>query len=343
MNVNVKQFLNKLNGNQEILTEFNQYLRELPSKRSIQRSKNTNYNNLSTIKKLLEFIENDLDNYTKINIENWIQGYKAKYAAFSKVKNFTKFLYEKNYIEEETYKQIMKMRFKNSKNGKKKYAIQKREWNNVINQVSGVRKFAVWLLLNTGIRVGELIHLETTDIIINHKTKQYYLKIQDKSLREIKWYPKSDSSIRDIRLSPRMINVIEDYLKIRKSQNLPHKFLLYNTKTNRFTKRGERIKYESTINKWMKDITILDESINESCVIKNCKENKPHRHISPHETRYSFASHMYYSGRDKGYDSLHEVSKLLGHSNPQTTGIYLQLDKKELESRIERLYEIADM
>lgn len=353
----LKHFLaNKKNPNHKILNQFAEYLREQPSKRSIKRSFSTDYNIITAVDNFLTFSKKEYSEITIIDIENFLENFQAKSAMAGRIKYFIMFLYENSLLKEESYKKIINKKYKNNNIKNKKFAIPFEHWKVIANQLSGVRKFSVMLMFFSGIRVGELINLAINDLKFDEKLDRYKLYIQPKKDEKGKiiWYPKTDKSIREIPLDPSCNSWIDQYLAIREKQDLLHNYLLYTTKSNAKAERGEKINYESNVNVWLKKIyydtpnesfkeckeiisrtTIKDPENPKKRIIKNiyCTYTKPHRHISPHVTRYSYASHIYYSGRDNGFDVLDEVSKLLGHTDSKTTSVYLQLDKVNEEKR----------
>jgi len=343
----IDYFLDNRCGKLEsVMKEFYTYLQTLPSKK-IKRSSGTNYAILTLVNKYLESINYNIDNISQISINKLLEKYTTKNQVFMKIKHFNTFLYKTNRLSESKYKELIEKKFNESKsfkNPEKKFAIPFERWPECYNQLSGVKRFACYLLFYTGVRPGELINLETTDFIINHKTQEYTLKIQPKyNNGKLIWYPKSNNGIRDIELVPSCIPLIEKYLQIReergKELNINHNYLLYATKPNNKVKKGDKIKYELNINDWLGKI-ILDYP-NDSftkCKAKinrhtKCKVKIPHRHISPKTCRYSYLTHVYYANRDKGLDALDEVRKLAGHSNSIVTFEYLNLDKVDQKER----------
>ena len=340
---------------QELFLNYLNYLLNFKSKRNVPRSYNTIYVDLLVAINYSKTIAFNNKNINNISISKYLNAIETKGAYFSKLKIFFDFLNQLEMLDEKVKAQILSnTHFKNpiKTYKEKKFAIPQHKWIDLYNQLSGVRKFALWFLFHTGVRVGELISLETKDIMIDDTTDTYYIKIHPHS--DIHFYPKTESSIRDIPLRKQEAKEIKNFLKIRSAKHLNHDYLIYNTrknfnhkKENRFIAsydghdtKNMRVMVEKTIEHWLDEVLYYDEIPKENFTCEHkittkithnkgksytpkCFEvfpNTPsHRHITPHLCRYSFASNIYYKGKDEGVDLLNEVSKLLGHSNSQIT------------------------
>jgi site-specific recombinase XerD len=164
------------------------------------------------------------------------------------------------------------------------------------NTIFGIRDRAILeLLYGTGMRVGELVNLNITDIDLYEKTvrvfgkgsKERILPLGNPSIKAVKKY----LSVRDIFRK-----------KISLDKNGQNALLL-----NRF---GERLSARSI----------------RRLIIKYMKIAGLNRKISPHVLRHSFATHLLGGGAD-----LRSVQELLGHESLSTTQIYTHITKERLK------------
>ena len=147
--------------------------------------------------------------------------------------------------------------------------------------------YAMELMLETGIRVGECLALDWNDVDIEkHKLHIHKTVVEEASGKAyIREGAKTDSSKRVVPLSPRAVEILRELAAKSETDYL----FCCNKKT--------WLKY-STIRKW---------------VIEVCERaSVPYR--SPHAFRHTFATNQFYKGTN-----IKILSKLLGHSNTSIT------------------------
>jgi len=186
-------------------------------------------------------------------------------------------------------------------NKKLPYFLYSQEVNKLIetpplNTLLGIRDRAILeLLYGTGIRVGELVHLNVHDIDLYEKT----IRIFGKGSKE-----------RILPLSNPSIHAVEEYLA---SRNIFRKNVSINKNDldalllNRFGGRLSARNIRRIIIKYMKMAGL-------------------NKKISPHVLRHSFATHLLGGGAD-----LRSVQELLGHESLSTTQIYTHITKERLK------------
>lgn len=140
------------------------------------------------------------------------------------------------------------------------------------------------LLYATGMRVSELVALNTDDLLL-----------EDEQVRCA-----GRSKERLLPLPPSTVTSLEEYLDISRSQLArnsggPEVALFLNHRGKRLTRQGF----------WL--------------ILKNYAQQLGVQDITPHTLRHSFAAHMLATGAD-----LRSVQTLLGHASISTTQIYQQ-------------------
>ncbi len=167
------------------------------------------------------------------------------------------------------------------------------------NDVLGIRDKAIMeLLYATGMRVGELVSLKTSDINFGSN----YIIVFGKGSKE-----------RVIFFGQKAEESLEKYLKesrpfLTKDINCDSLFL---------NKNGTAISARSIrriIDKYVKIATLNSE-------------------VSPHTLRHTFATHMLNNGAD-----LKTVQELLGHSSLSTTQIYTHVTKERLKEVYDKTF-----
>ena len=153
------------------------------------------------------------------------------------------------------------------------------------------------LLYATGLRVGELVSLNTQDV----NTEESYIRCLGKGSKEriVHLYPKALAELKRYSKGPRMT-----MLGRRKSE--PALFVNH---------RGERLTRQ-----WV--WTILKTYAQKA----NIKQS-----ITPHTLRHSFATHLLQNGA-----SLRHVQELLGHSSISTTQVYTHLTDGYMQQEYEK-------
>ena len=149
------------------------------------------------------------------------------------------------------------------------------------------------LLLNTGIRVGELCSLKMSDLDLESEFAKLSIR-----------FGKGRKS-RSVYLNDTCLKVITAYLEFRESQkkNSQSDYLFFSQKSNQFTTRGIRHLFKSY------------------CLKANIKP------ISPHVCRHTFGKHLIDTG-----NSIDRVAKALGHSSIETTKIYTNPTESDMFS-----------
>lgn len=142
------------------------------------------------------------------------------------------------------------------------------------------------VLYETGARVSELINMEVSDIFFN---KDPYIKIVGKGNRE-----------RLVYINDSVVSMIKEYMKKFKIKS---GFLFLNHSNEKFTRYG----VNKIVNKYY-------EKAKKKCPTLNNKT------ITPHTFRHSKAVHFLQNGT-----ALPIIQRFLGHSNIQTTEIYLDI------------------
>ncbi|WP_213975798.1 tyrosine recombinase XerC [Tepidanaerobacter acetatoxydans] len=167
------------------------------------------------------------------------------------------------------------------------------------NDVLGIRDKAIMeLLYATGMRVGELVSLKTSDINFGSN----YIIVFGKGSKE-----------RVVFFGQKAEESLEKYLKesrpfLTKDINCDSLFL---------NKNGTAISARSIrriIDKYVKIATLNSE-------------------VSPHTLRHTFATHMLNNGAD-----LKTVQELLGHSSLSTTQIYTHVTKERLKEVYDKTF-----
>ena len=153
-----------------------------------------------------------------------------------------------------------------------------------VREGNNIRDYAVFtLLLNTGIRVGELCELKVSDLDLESDFAKLSIR-----------FGKGRKS-RSVFLNDACLRVITAYLEFRESQerNSQSDYLFYSQKSNQFSTRGIR------------------HMVKSNCLKANIKP------ISPHVCRHTCGKHLIDTG-----NSIDRVAKALGHSSIETTKIY---------------------
>ena len=148
------------------------------------------------------------------------------------------------------------------------------------------------LLYATGLRVGELVSLNTQDVDLSES----YIRCMGKGSKE-----------RLVHLYPKALEELRRYLRHARVALLGHR----RTEPSLFVNhRGERLTRQ-----WV--WTILKNYAQKAGIQQN---------ITPHTLRHSFATHLLQNGA-----SLRHVQELLGHSSISTTQVYTHLTDDYVE------------
>jgi len=167
------------------------------------------------------------------------------------------------------------------------------------NDVLGIRDRAILeLLYATGMRVGELVSLKTSDINFGAN----YIVVFGKGSKE-----------RIVFFGQKAAESLDEYL--RKSR--PHLVKSLECDSLFLNKNGTRLSDRSI--RRMIDKYVKIASLNSD--------------ISPHTLRHTFATHMLNNGAD-----LKTVQELLGHSSLSTTQIYTHVTKERLKEVYDKAF-----
>jgi integrase/recombinase XerD len=154
------------------------------------------------------------------------------------------------------------------------------------------------LLYASGMRVTELVSLDTTDVDIDGKTGRVRVKGK-----------KPNSKEREIPLTGSALDTLKMYMKHGREQLVhdPNELALFlNNRGQRLTRQGLWL----IIKHYVETVNITAE-------------------VTPHTLRHSFAAHKLSQGK-----SLQDIQKLLGHANISTTQVYAHLaQESEKEPR----------
>lgn len=173
-----------------------------------------------------------------------------------------------------------------------------------LNTPLGIRDaLIVEMLYSTGIRVGEIVNIKTSDINYDDKI----IKILGKGNKE-----------RYVIYGSVCQKLLDNYLNNGRSliiKNEDNPYLLLNKNGTKLTDRGVRLVLENLTKK-----TTLNKK------------------VSPHMLRHTFATDMLNYGAD-----LKTVQELLGHSNLKTTEIYTHLSNERIRNVYNKAHPRAKM
>jgi integrase/recombinase XerD len=170
-------------------------------------------------------------------------------------------------------------------------------------------KLLVRVPWRTGIRVTELINVRIQDI--DFANRAIVIKVQKMRKRD----GKAIERRRVVPVDQGTLDLIKGYLAWRKQ--FPYKgdllFPISRARVNQvFWKLGRRAGIKE----------IGDPAVSQ------------HRKLHPHHLRHSFAIHCIKRGM-----SIERLQKILGHSSPTTTSVYLQYSLKDLHEDYDKVWE----
>ncbi len=161
----------------------------------------------------------------------------------------------------------------------------------------------------TGVRVSELIGIRVQDIDFGGRA--ILIKIQKQRKRDGKTVERR----RIVPIDEDTLHMVKEYLEWRKQ--FPYKGDLLFPITRQ---RVDQIYWKLGRRAGIKEIG--DPAISQ------------HRKLHPHHLRHSFAIHCVKRGM-----TIERLQKILGHSSPTTTSIYLQFSQKDLHDQYDRVWE----
>ena len=194
------------------------------------------------------------------------------------------------------------------------------------------------VLARTGLRINEALALIWRDIDLKNKTLSVSKTLSEVKYRNktsesdknriiIKTYPKTDKSVRVVKLSPKAVLAFE---------NLKRQSQMYGLETgcedNVFqTQNGNSVSYRNvqrTLDSILKNIGINDQ--------RKDKAVENQGHYTLHALRHTFATNLLMNGID-----IHVVSALLGHKKVSTTyNIYIHVIESQEGEALDKLDDI---
>ena len=274
--------------NKEYLNDFEEYL-----KIDKNYSKNTLESYIRDIRFFLEWVNKNIEDISKKDIDNYILNALPNYNESSvnriiaSIKSFYKYL--------SIYKGLINVASDVS-SLKRKKKLPKYLSIEEVDKLLDIKletpfdyrnKTMLEVLYATGLRAPELINLD----IMNVDTANMVINVYGKGSKE-----------RIVPLSKLAVNYLNIYLNVYREKlfvknQKPTEALFLNNHGNRITRQG------------------LYKMIGETA-----KKQGINKEITPHVLRHSFATHMIECGAD-----IRSVQELLGHENVVTTEIYTHL------------------
>ena len=270
-----------------------------------KHSDNTIINYRTDLLKFNEFMNNNILNITKDDINNYLKylyDYNSSKSSISRelstLRSFYNYLLKKNIITTNYFISI--------KNPKKDNSLPKFVKDNDIDKMFEIPNTRTWIgmrnlliirmLYATGVRVSELVNIKLKDINKSERT----IRILGKGSKE-----------RIVVYGIHTKDALEDYLNRGRRQIDIHnsEYLFLNKDGNKLSDRYVR--------------KIIDEIIAAASITM---------HVSPHMLRHTFATSMLNNGAD-----LVSVKDLLGHESLNTTSIYTHVS----DDKIREIYNMA--
>ena len=183
----------------------------------------------------------------------------------------------------------------------------------VIDAASNIRdKLLVRIPWRTGIRVTELINIRVPDVDFDNRA--ILIKVQKMRKKD----GKAVERRRVVPVDQGTLDLIRQYLEWRKQ--FPYKGDLLFPITRQ---RVDQIYWKLGRRAGIKEIG--DPAVSK------------HRKLHPHVLRHSFAIHCIKRGM-----TIERLQKILGHSSPTTTSVYLQYSVADLHEDYDRVWEKED-
>ena len=170
-------------------------------------------------------------------------------------------------------------------------------------------KLLVRVLWRTGIRVSELIGINVSDI--DYERRGIIIKVQKMRKRDGKPVERR----RVVPIDQGTLDMVREYLEWRKQ--FPYKGdLLFPITRQRVDQIFWKLGRRAGITK-----------VGDPAVSKHTK-------LHPHTLRHSFSIHAIKRGM-----SIERLQKILGHSSPTTTSVYLQFSVADLHTDYDKIWE----
>ncbi|MFI3260116.1 MAG: site-specific tyrosine recombinase/integron integrase [bacterium] len=275
--------------------EITLYLDYLKFEKKLSNNTYLSYKNDITVFSIL--IKKKIDQITKEDIQNFIYNLdkspKTKAHYLTVLNSFFSFLYNESIIRENPVSSI-----KNPKIPKKlPNYLSVTEIDSLLDMNPKTHydyrnKAMLEVLYATGIRISELLNIETKHIDYN----QGVIKIMGKGSKE-RFVPINDYALKYLKI---WIN--DHRIEVLKKKLSSYAFI--NHHGNEMTRQG--------FFKIVKQRAI---------------EARIRKEISPHTLRHSFATHLLNNGAD-----IRIIQELLGHENLVTTEIYTHLESKKMKN-----------
>lgn len=243
--------------------------------------------------------DGDITEDTILNYVEYLKSKKLKDSTINRklivLKMFFEYLYQNHYISQNYY---LSHKFKFKKERKLPKTLTKKEVSQLIEYLDEQKEnastvFSKWkstrnlalidILISTGIRVAEVSAISITDIVMTERVILIHGKGRKQRLIYISCHE--------------TWNNLKDWLKLRKSMNLPTDKLFLN-------RYGEQISIHG--------IEYIFNSSRDKCGINS--------NATPHYLRHTFATNLLSNGAD-----LRSVQEILGHSIVSTTEIYTEV------------------
>ena len=239
---------------------------------------------------------------TILNYVEYLSNKKLKGSTINRklivLKMFFEYLYQNHYIDQNYYFSH-KFKFKKERKLPKTLTVkevsrlieyleeQKENASTVFSKWKSARNLAlIDVLISTGIRVAEASAISITDIVMTERVILIHGKGRKQRLIYISCHE--------------TWNNLKDWLKLRKSMNLPTDKLFLN-------RYGEQLSIHG--------IEYMFNSARDKCGINS--------NATPHYLRHTFATNLLSNGAD-----LRSVQEILGHSSVSTTEIYTEVTVK---------------
>jgi integrase/recombinase XerD len=221
---------------------------------------------------------------------------------FSCISAFYEFLIVEELVEYNTilpFRKYYLRRYKNDNDSEIRKLISVEDASKLVNSVLDTRDRCILVLLfKTGMRLGELISLDITDIDLESGT----IRLKQTAKR----------TNRILYLDDEAIAVLSRWLASRKNRQGSDSSALFISKSgSRMTKRS----IESAIEKHAKRIGLHDPS-----------SGKLEDKFTPHCCRHWFVTHLLRAGMPRDF-----VKELRGDTRGEAIDIYNHIDKKELK------------
>ncbi|MGA2681481.1 MAG: site-specific integrase [Candidatus Bathyarchaeia archaeon] len=292
-----------------LLQEYSDYM-------SIRYSPRTVEDKLRVVLALHEFLVSNLGRSIERLEASDVQRYFAKltlrkeqgemrqnsiFIMAANIKIFAKWLRREEIIKPEEYLKIEEDLgdIPNEVGEDKRVALSYDEQQKIfVKMVLPLHKQLVWTGLNHGLRRQEYCHLRVKHLELEMERPRLKIELSKGHNRKTRYIP----------LSPNQVNQWRKWLRFRASMNLPHDYVFFNPKNP----RAGGLNYNGLCSLFRVMTKILGV------------------HLYSHRFRYTYAVTLWKHGVD-----IFVISKLLGHSNIETTIKYLKVREEEFYKKFE--------